>query len=380
MQVIRDTTAGSRLGEAFGTGLQELAQNKLAMIQQQYNQAYNQNQYAQGVGKLFEKFGVPPDKALEMGRSMYMLTPQERALFWQNPAAWLGQQEQPQAGIGALQQAGQMPGGLSALQQPQELQEPESIVGPYTPYNPNIQGPQGVAAQQAQVMPQIQQPDRAKQLQEAFMTPSQRAKQETLQLARQKENRAQQQTLQPFITKVTERAERWKNIRGKAEKALELLQKAHDKFPGWFTGNLPENVQPWLIRDPDVRDYQSLVLEMIPMIAAEGDDKRLTNLKLQLTKAAKPNVSQPIKTQMDVLEGIIDLSNEKKDINNFLLAQEDKATGFYPNDLRSRVSEFSAAQEDPLKYPRYFKHNTIIEDHGKLFMNVNGKRWQQLKR
>jgi hypothetical protein len=383
MQVINDTNAGGRLGAMLGTGLQELAQNKLAMIQQQYNQAYNQNQYAQGVGKLFERFGVAPEKALEMGRSMYMLSPQERNLFWQNPGAWLGQQqEQPQTGIGALQQTGQPQPGMNILQQqmPQQMQEPESIQGPYMPYNPNLEGPQGVAPQQAQAMPQPQQQDRAKQIAESFMSPQEKRQQRMVELAEHKEENRRQEKLKPFVEKMQNEDARWQTIRDKASTALSLLEKAKAKFPGYFTGNVPESMSSWVIRDPDVREYQGLINDLIPLLASEPG-QRLTNMQLKLKQMAKANVSQPIQTQAALLNGILDQSNERKAATDYMESLRNQETGDFPKDLSSRVTEFRHAQEDPLKYPKYFRHNTIIEDdQGNIHMNINGKRWQQIKR
>ena len=363
-------SAGEGLGTGLSSGLQAIANMKL----QQMQQRHQQQNYGQSAGKLLELLNIAPDKAQAFGLALGGLSPQERNQFWQNPNALAALiQQQPQ-------QQGQLQTGINAMQQqPQEIQEPESIIGPYTPYNPNIQGPEGVTAQQTQAMPQLQQLDKAKQLTEAFMSPKDKRAAQALELQQQKAEDRRQDKLKPFVDKIQNDAARWQVIRGKAEEALTLLDKAKNRFPGWLTGNIPESMSSWFIRDPDVRRYQSLVLEMIPLLAAEGDDKRITNMKLRLTQLAKSNVSQPVNTQASIMNGIIDQSNDKKAVNEYLLSTMDQETGNFPHNISSRVSEFRGAQEDPLKYPRYYKHNTIIDDNGKLFMNINGKRWQQLK-
>jgi hypothetical protein len=104
-------------------------------------------------------------------------------------------------------------------------------------------------------------------------------------------------------------------------------------------------------------------------------------MQLKLKQMAKANVSQPIQTQAALLNGILDQSNERKAATDYMESLRNQETGDFPKDLSSRVTEFRHAQEDPLKYPKYFRHNTIIEDdQGNIHMNINGKRWQQIKR
>jgi hypothetical protein len=375
MQVINDTNIGGRLGEAFGTGLQQLAHNKLAQIQQQYNEAYNRNLYSQGAGTLFSKLGMAPDKAQEIGQALYSLSPQERNLFWQNPgaiAALLGGQQQGQP---QMEQTGM---NMLAQQQAPEV-PPEQIVGPYSAYpKPQEQNAPGVMP--GQPIQQPQQPDRATQIAQALMSPQEKRQQRTLELKEQEALDRRQDKLKPFIDKVQNDDARWQNIRDKAATALQLLQKAKAKFPGYFTGNVPESMSSWVIRDPDVREYQGLINDLIPMLASEPG-QRLTNMQLKLKQMAKANVSQPIETQVALLQGILDQSNLRKETTDFMESLKDQETGNFPKDVSSRVTEFRHAQEDPLKYPKYFKHNTIYQDdQGNVHMNVNGKRWQQLKR
>ncbi len=114
MQVIADSTAGGRLGAALGTGLQELARNKLEHVQGQHAKALSTQAYApyfgQGISNLLAN-----------------VSPEERKVLLQNPKALLelkqlfdqqqGQGGQ-QGGMGpVIPEDNQQQGGMGALQQ-----------------------------------------------------------------------------------------------------------------------------------------------------------------------------------------------------------------------------------------------------------------------
>ena len=146
MQVIRDTNAGGRLGEALGTGLQELAHHKLAGLTQRYEQQQERSRFAQGIA---------PKLGQETANFLSHLGPNERFAALQN--------------IGALmllnQQPGQQQGGLNALSQ-----QPEQ--------------------QQAQQQDQGQQitPERAKLIQDVFTSPQEKREREKLDLQKRQLN------------------------------------------------------------------------------------------------------------------------------------------------------------------------------------------------
>jgi hypothetical protein len=191
MQVISDTNAGGRIGSALGTGLQQLAHNKLEQVMKQYEKAQSAQAFApyygQGIANLLSN-----------------VTPEERKVLLQNPDALLQlsqlvsqQQGNPQAG-----------GGLAALQEQAQPQAPQQLRGAdvlggalndssISPFirqalaNTQVQSPneamgaQPQAAQQQPAQPQGQPSvdrERARLLGEAFTSPHERREKEKLQL------------------------------------------------------------------------------------------------------------------------------------------------------------------------------------------------------
>ncbi len=146
MQAIFDTNAGGRLGAALGTGLNQLAQHKLADITKKYDQQLQRSQFIQG---------LTPILGQDTANFLSNLSPQERNHALQN--------------IGSLMQLNQQPGqqeqmgGMAALggQQPQQ-QMPE---------------------QQQQMSP-----ERAKLLQDVFTSPQEKREREKLELAKRSSN------------------------------------------------------------------------------------------------------------------------------------------------------------------------------------------------
>lgn len=146
MQAIFDTNAGGRLGAALGTGLNQLAQHKLAQLSKQYEIQSQKSQFAQGLAPILGQ---------DTANFLSNLSPQERNHALQN--------------IGSLMQLNQQPGqqeqmgGVAALggQQP-EQQMPE---------------------QQQQMSPQ-----RAKLLQDVFTSPQEKREREKLELAKRSSN------------------------------------------------------------------------------------------------------------------------------------------------------------------------------------------------
>ncbi len=110
MQVIADTNAGGRLGAALGTGLQELARNKLEHVQAQHAKAQSAQAYApyfgQGISNLLAN-----------------VSPEERKVLLQNPKALLELRQlfdqQQQQGQQEPMQQEQQQGGMEAIQQQQ---------------------------------------------------------------------------------------------------------------------------------------------------------------------------------------------------------------------------------------------------------------------
>lgn len=125
MNIINDPGAGGRIGKILSTGLQNLAQNKLANVQQQYQQQLQKSQYEKGIAPI-----VGPQVAKFLSnlseKERAMVLPNIDALMQQFPTAEQGNT----SGIKALTDSGatgqevkpvsggeQGPSGIKALMQ-----------------------------------------------------------------------------------------------------------------------------------------------------------------------------------------------------------------------------------------------------------------------
>jgi len=154
MQVIADTNAGGRLGSALGTGLQQLAHNKLEHVMKQYEKQSERAQYARGLAPILGD---------EAANFVSNLSPDERKYALQNIGSLMQlsqqpmQQQGPASGLAALGGAPQQPGQQQAEQQFQSPQQQMS-------------------------------PDRAKLIQDIFTSPQEKREREKLELAKRQTN------------------------------------------------------------------------------------------------------------------------------------------------------------------------------------------------
>jgi hypothetical protein len=196
MQVIQDTNAGGRLGQALGTGLQELAHHKLAGLTQRYEQQQERSQFAQGIAPILGQ---------DTANFLSHLGPNERKSALQN--------------IGALMQfnqpAGQQQGGLEAFsQQPGQNQQPNQQIG------------------------QEQTPERAKLIQDVFTSPQEKREQQKLELIqRQAQNKEKEFNLKETKQYVTALKDKEKAAK-ESDLRLKRMANLIDK------GNLP-NASLW---------------------------------------------------------------------------------------------------------------------------------------
>lgn len=187
MQVIQDTNAGGRLGAALGTGLQQLAQNKLAHVMQQHEKA----QYAAGLAPVLGKAAAT---------FVSNLAPEERKVALQNPGFLMQLNEELGGGAGSSDQSS----GIAALSGPNNPQVPQlsalnflenpNAVSPLirqalgnapVQFNGQEQAPQEQGQGQPQPRP-VNNAERAKLLENIFTSPAEKREREKLGLAKEK--------------------------------------------------------------------------------------------------------------------------------------------------------------------------------------------------
>ena len=330
MNVIRDTTAGGDIGNAFGTGLgqglQILAQNKLAQIQQKQQQT----QLAQGLKGLFPNANpnelhslssLPPEilntyvkqKLQEPGNQSYMKALQ----------SLLGgeQQQQPQQDH-VLNELMNREQGFSPLEMDKALAMQNQTEQPKQ--TPELGT--GINAKQFKDILDVKQKQDALELKKQSMVAKDKA-----QL--RKEELAIQEKVAPFLHAQAQDFNNSKKIYNLAKGMLANVTKNKSKWPN-FSGYLPNTVQ----RDPDVRKYIADSNQLVTLLAGSRRGQP-TNFKIKLEQASKPELNQPIETQESILRGLIDSSKEVFDTQNEIGKIKKEFGGKYPRDLETRIAE-----------------------------------------
>lgn len=247
MQVISDTSAGGRLGAALGTGLGQLAQNKLSQVMQQYDRQLEKSQYARGLAPILG------EQAAEFVSN---LGPEERKYALQN--------------IGPLMQLSQQPGqqgGLSALTgAPQQDQQ------------------------------QQQMPDqRAQLIQDIFTSPHEKREREKLEL--KKQQMASQEKLAAFKETKPERkeilneAKSAKDTLARLDRMDELSKKGKLDSPLYLEFLKKSGFDVPALTSPDSQEFRKLEVDFL-RDAKNIFGSRVTNYEASQFLKSIPSLSQ----------------------------------------------------------------------------------------
>jgi len=359
MQVIADSSAGGRLGAALGTGLQELARNKLEHVQSQHAKAQSAQAYkpyfGQGISNLLAN-----------------VSPEERKVLLQNPEALMklsqlfeqqqgqqGQQgpmqqeeQQQQGGMGALQQQapnlnaadflGQNTNPLMRQALSQAQVSPEALMSMLQQQQQGGQQQQASPQQQPQQVPQQQSnfdQEKARLLGEAFTSPHERREKEKLELKKsdigRKNNKEVREYLKPGDEKVL--AAR-KNIRD-----YDLLEKLA-KTGQLRSGGAYQLLSKVGLEDFNVNNATQVAKKLSQRLAqnastAFGPGARITNYLEKTFQGSLPSL-------WNTAEGIIRISQINKLVDQGIeleqnirrdLIKENK--GEIPGDIEAQVRE-----------------------------------------
>lgn len=392
---------GSRLGSALGSGINQLAELKLAHLTKQYEQQQEKSNFT----KAWE-----PYLGKNTANMLSNLNPQERQIALQNleGLAQLNQQPGPQqqVGMGALAGYQQQP---QQQEQNNQQQEVQSALQQYFS-NPTLGGGQkGLMSslggfqqpeQQMQQMPQQQQegqltPERAQQISDLFVSPHERREREKLELKKQqiasgeranayKETKVERKEILNEAKSAKENLARLDRMaelsrHGKLDSPLyiEFLKKTGLDIPALTSPDSQEfrKLEVDFLRDAKnifgarVTNYEAAqFLKSIPSLSQskEGREKVIKNLKIMnegkllradaLKDIIKENKGTP---PLDLLEQIDDRIAPKIDklLNDFRRGGE---TGKSYNDLPP------AAQ---------FNGKTAIDDTTGQKFKSNGSKW-----
>ena len=310
MQVIRDTNAGGRLGQALGTGLQELAHHKLAGLTQRYEQQQERSQFAQGIAPILGQ---------DTANFLSHLGPNERKSALQN--------------IGALMQfnqpAGQQQGGLEAFsQQPGQNQQPNQQIG------------------------QEQTPERAKLIQDVFTSPQEKREREKLDLQKRQLNLKETKSYIDEL-KSKEKAAKEADLRFKRMETLidkgnlpnaalwsALSKLEHAPFISGLTAPLAELIKggvKWYSGNPaDIEEFEKLSSEFVKN-AKQYFGSKITQKEVELFMQTVPTLMSTDAGKKKLIENIRSL-NELSSIEAKAARSIIKANnGIPPLDIEQQV-------------------------------------------
>ena len=310
MQVIQDTNAGGRLGQALGTGLQELAHHKLAGLTQRYEQQQERSQFAQGIAPILGQ---------DTANFLSHLGPNERKSALQN--------------IGALMQfnqpAGQQQGGLEAFsQQPGQNQQPNQQIG------------------------QEQTPERAKLIQDVFTSPQEKREREKLDLQKRQLNLKETKSYIDEL-KSKEKAAKEADLRFKRMETLidkgnlpnaalwsALSKLEHAPFISGLTAPLAELIKggvKWYSGNPaDIEEFEKLSSEFVKN-AKQYFGSKITQKEVELFMQTVPTLMSTDAGKKKLIENIRSL-NELSSIEAKAARSIIKANnGIPPLDIEQQV-------------------------------------------
>lgn len=186
---------------------------------------------------------------------------------------------------------------------------------------------------------------------------------------------ATEKRLEPFLKGISEDYNISKQLYAKSRSMLENLQKNKAKFeklrvagalidPNSKAGKI-------LYSDPDVRKYIADSNGIVTLLANSRKGQP-TNFKIRFEQLSKPDISQPVKTQEDLLRGIEQNAKDVFKVNKFVNEQQAKHGGKTPGNIREMLISqgiediFAGAEEELPEGSQY-------EENGKIFEIKNGQ-------
>jgi len=349
MQIIDDMGMGGRLGASLGTGLQQIAQNKLAMLLKPYEQQVERSQYAKGLTPLLGQ---------QTASFLSNLNPEERKYALQNLS-------------GLMQLQGQPASALQALQQPQQQHLKEG-------------------------QPQEQMPsDRAKLIQDIFTSPHERREEEKLNLRRQQleqqEKQAAFKETKPERKEILASSKSAKENLARLNRMQELSNKGQLNNPLYIEGLKKFGLDIPALTTPDSQEFRKLETDFL-RDAKNIFGARVTNFEMSQFLKSIPSLSQSKEGRERVIrnlkifnEAALARSKAMKEI-----VKENK--GVPPFDLMEKLDEKlspridklmedfrkGTATVEELPNPAQYKDRKIRNtDTGKILQS-DGKEWKEI--
>lgn len=316
MQIIDDTNVGGRLGSALGTGLNQLAQNKLAQVMKQYDMQYERSQYAKGLAPLLGN---------DTANFLSNLNPEERKLALQNMSSLMQLNQPPEANA--------QPVGISALDSSGSVQQGKQL-------------PEG----------------RQKLIEDIFTSPHEKREREKLELKKQQiasaDKLAAFKETKPERKEILNEAKGAKDTLARLDRMSELSRKGKLDSPIYLELLKKSGFDIPALTSPDSQEFRKLEVDFL-RDAKNIFGARVTNYEASQFLKAIPSLSQSKEGRERVIRNL-KLINEGKLLRAETLREilkENKGTP--PLDLVEQIEERISPKID--KILNEFRHGIQAE-------------------
>jgi len=315
MQILPNSTLGGSLGRSLGTGLNDLAQLKLAQLTKQYDTQQEKRNFAQGLTPIFGQ---------QTANFLSNLSPNERKVALENMSSLMQLNEQP----------GQPQAAMQELQQSQMGQ---------------------------QVQEQQMTPDRAQLIQDIFTSPRERRENKKLELAEKqaqlKERGALLKETKPYVDALKNKEKAAKETDLRLKRMESLIEKGNLPNPTFWSAFSKLEHAPYIAgltapiaeilkgglkwysgNASDIEEFEKLSSEFVKN-AKQYFGPRVTEKEIQLFMQTVPTLMQTDKGKKKLIENIRSL-NELTEIEAKAARSIIKANGgIAPIDIEQQVHD-----------------------------------------
>jgi hypothetical protein len=363
-QIINDpyantvTSLGSAVGRGLGSGLQELADQKMLQMRQrnQYDLAKKSN-LTEEDARLFAQFTPGSKESLSFLNNL-----------WQRG----GQVEQQPKSNDILSQIALQP----------EFQNRPGVPGiPIPPFTKEGQPTNQLSNTPINQQDGNQEQPGTKPTSSFYKPPlkEQRErevldlKRKKFELDRQQQDINNEEKVMPFVNKEYERAENANESKTIATEMRDILVKNRDKWPE-YSGYLPTAFQ----RDPDVREY---IRQSSNLITAQSNMLKglPSKYRVGFIEQGKINLTQPYETQLAALDSVIKNADKILEIPKKIERAREENNGRYPRDIASKIygkeGRVSDNNEPKLGATSNYPDGTRADEPGQPSLIVSNGKW-----
>lgn len=156
----------------------------------------------------------------------------------------------------------------------------------------------------------------------------------------------------PFIKSEQEVSKNIGDVGKDARRIKQILERHKKDWPSWVGGLAHDLFGGKTLRNPEMRELYKLT-SALPVKLGNVLKGQPTNMKVKLVAEGKPDISSPWETNMQLIQTLIDASDE--DRTRTLFRTKQKKNNKYPVDIDQKMADYDAAINNPEEYPEFFE-------------------------